>query len=236
MEIVTVKCDDDLKRILPYLNYYDGSDNDECSDDCTDDSSSSLFDDCFEYDEDLSNEDIKFLLNTLSQAYEINEGFCEDGKVWIVRNKTSDKFIFGDEDNGYEAKSIECRQDRTLYKFELDYLIEKSNIYIPQTKVIIKYSEKYDINVRYDEKWINVNDCNKRIIIARTNKKISLYDILYACQVIAIAASDSDSAIFSTKTVNNNNYNNDRRFLTIDEKSFTIDSNSDNTLILLFNI
>lgn len=179
-QFVNIKCDKQMKLLLPILQ--DRINNQSLSSDISDDSFESSD---FEIDgEELDSRNVIFLLNTLGQTYLSKDGFNDEEPIQFSDKFDSDLISSFIEESKEEDYYIEETIDGK-FDIEIDFFVDKSLIPIKQSKVIINYNSKNIISCEYDEKWIKIDDENSQVIISGKDKKIILYDILYATQCIA---------------------------------------------------
>ena len=179
--IVNVKCDKQMALFLPILkNIIDNPENFDSAD-ISDESSDS---EIYNFNKELDEKNIIFLLNTIGQTYLSTGGFSDNEYIQLSdkfdSNLISSFLEESKEDDYYIEELLDCK-----FNIEIDFFVEKSLIKISQSKVIINYDSKYSISCKYDKKWINIDDENNQIIIYGKIKNITLYDILYATQSIA---------------------------------------------------
>lgn len=216
-QIVKVKCDKNLGLLLPILK--NSIDNPESSSESyetsSDSSESESFDtEIYNFDKELNNDDVLLLLNTIGQAYLSTKGFVDN--EFIKFNDKVDKNLIDSllEESKEENYYIDELDDNFL--FDIDFFMKKSLIALSYEKVIIKYSSKFSISCDHNIKWITIDDKNSQIIISRSNKKLTLDDILYATRIIAVT------------------YGNTNFMVEIDNQEFTIFSMDDNILVLKY--
>ncbi len=222
-EIIEMKCDENLKVLLPFLK--NSIDNPELSlesyETSTEESegSESFDSEIYNFDKQLNDEQIIFLLNTIGQTYLPKDGFCENEPV-----RFNDKF-----DKNLVTALIEESKEESYYidesldgklNVDINFFMEKALITLPYTKVIIQYNLDCSISCKYDEKWIKVDNKSKQIILSRKDKKLTIDDILYATREIA--------------TVYNSVYREVNFMVQISTREFKVLSNNDNVLLLRY--
>ena len=185
-QIIKVKCDNNLKLLLPILkNSIDISESSDESYETSSESSESLDSEIYNFDKQLDNEDILFLLNTVGQTYLSKDGFSNNEPIYFnpkfSKNLISSFIEESKEENYYIDESLDGK-----FNIDLDFFMEKALITIPYIKVIIKYDENFSVVCDHNEKWITVDDENSQMIISRNNKKLTIDDILYCTRAIAV--------------------------------------------------
>lgn len=186
-QIVKVKCDKNLGLLLPILK--NRIDNPESSSESYGTSSNSSDSESFDteiynFDKELDNEDIIFLLNIIGQTYLSEKGFCNNDLVQFsdkMNKNLINSFIEQSKEEDYYINKSNGK-----FNIELDFFIEKSIITIPYTKVIIKYNKYFSVLCEHNHKWLEIDDENNQIIISRENKKLTIDDILYATRPISV--------------------------------------------------
>lgn len=221
-EIIKMKCDENLKLLLPFLkNSIDnpGLSNESYETSSESDSSESFDSEIYNFDKQLNEEQVLFLLNTIGQTYLPESGFCENEPVQfsnkVDKNLVSSLIEESKEENYYIGETLYEK-----YNIDLDFFIEKALISLPYTKVIIQYNSECSISCKYCEKWIKVDNENKQIIISKNDKKITIDDVLYATRAISI--------------VYNSVYREIPFMVEIYTREFKMLNNKDNILILRY--
>jgi len=191
LKIINVKSGSNLELLLPILkNKIDNPDNVESlsseSDDSyseTETSSESLDTEIYNFDKQLDDENILFLLNAIGQIYSSKNGFEDTKSIVFISETNKDliqSFIEESKEEGYYIDEIGNR-----FTIDVDFFEQKSTTCIPYEKVIIKHKVKHDISEKYKEKWIKVD--NSQVVISNKGKSITIDDILYATRVIAVS-------------------------------------------------
>lgn len=216
MDIVRVKCDKNLGLLLPILkNNIDNTESSSESYETSSDSSGSeSFDtEIYNFDKDLNNDNILFLLNTIGQTYLSKDGFSNNQSIQF-NDEINKDFIISLIEESKDGNYYIDESSDGKFNIELDFFIEKALITIPYTTIIIKYNSNFSISCDHNIKWITIDDENSQIIISRNNKKLTLDDILYTTKIIAVT------------------YGNTNFMVEIDRQEFKISSIDNGILIL----
>lgn len=217
-QIINVKCDDNLKLLLPILkNKIETDSPDNISYESygsSSESSESLDSEIYNFDKELDDENILFLLNTIGQTYLSGEGFVSNEPVGFnnkLNNDLINSFIEESKEKDYYIN--ESLDDKL--NIDLDFFIEKALITIPYTKVIIQYNQHFSVVCDCNIKWITIDDQNSQIIISRNNKKLTIDDILYATRIIAVTYGRKIDFMIKVNDQEFSKLNNDNDILTL---------------------
>jgi hypothetical protein len=191
MEIIKIKCDKNLGLLLPILkNSINNPESSESTEnyETSDDSSESFDTEIYNFDKELNDDDIIFLLNTIGQTYLSEKGFVDNQPIQF--NDKIDKnlitpFIEESKEEDYYIDELDGK-----FNIDLDFFMKKSQIIIPYEKVIIKYNSIFSIVCDHNIKWITIDDENNQIIMSRN--KLTIDDILYATRIIAVTYGQSN--------------------------------------------
>lgn len=205
--IIKVKCDNNLKKVLPLLCKSFSSSLSEEDFELSDD-------EIYNFDEDINDKYVIFLLNTLGQIFDVSTEEFDSNKYIEFDNKVDQKLvnelIEEAKDNDY---FISNESNKIL--IDTDFYNNKLCLKIPYSTIIIKYDIESDFI--FEESWIKNNYNEKEIIISSKGKKlgITIDDILYISKAIAV--------------INNNQF-----IINSKEQQFKLISVNDNTLILQY--
>jgi hypothetical protein len=186
MEVIKIKCDDNLRSLLPILknNIDDLSESDDSSSEYSSSNSEESFDtEIYNFDKKLDHNDIVFLLNTIGQTYLASKGFSDTQSIKF-NHTFNDDLVKSLIEESKEGDYFINQSDENL-NIGLEFYMQKSLTTIPYDKVIIKYNKHFNIVCEHNVKWITIDDKNHQLIISRYNKKLTLFDILYASRIIA---------------------------------------------------
>jgi hypothetical protein len=188
MEIIKIKCDKNLRLLLPILkNSIDNPESYESSEsyESLDESSESFDSEIYNFDKELNNDDIIFLLNTIGQTYLSEKGFTDNEPIQFSDKVDKNLITSFIEESKEEDYYIDELSDGK-FNIDLDFFMKKSQISIPYMTIIIKYNSRFSIVCNHNEKWLTIDDKNSQIILSRNNKKLTVDDILYATRIIAV--------------------------------------------------
>ena len=218
MEIVKVKCDKNLKLLLPILqNKINNpeSSSESYEESSTSDDSESFDSEMFNFNKELDSESILFLLNVIGQTYSSTDGFSVDKSICFNDDTNKDlvnSLIEESKEEGYYIDKVSDNE----FLIELDFFMEKAIIAIPYTTIIIKYNKHFNISCECNVKWIMIDDEHSQIIISSNNKKLTIDDILYVTQIISVTYGKVDFMV------------------TTNVQEFELLQDNDNTLILKY--
>lgn len=214
-QIVKVKCDNNLRLLLPILK--NSIDNPESSSESyeTSDELESFDTEIYNFDKELDSLTILSLLNTIGQTYLSKDGFSDNEPIQFDI-KTNEDFIISLIEEAKEGNYYIDESSDGKFNIDLDFFMEKSLITIPYKTIIIKYNNRFSIVCEHNERWITIDDENGQIILSRNNKKLTIDDILYATRMIAVTYGKID---FMVK---------------INEKEFKILDDNNDTLTLKY--
>lgn len=187
MEIIKIKCDNNLKMLLPILknSINNPSESYESSSENSDSESSESFDtEIYNFDKELDDDNILFLLNTIGQTYLSGKGFADTEPIQF--NDKVDKILIDSFIEESKEENYFIDESDEKFNIDINFFMKKSQITLPYMTIVIKYDSKFSIVCDCTEKWITIEDENNQIILSRNNKNLAIDDILYATRIIAV--------------------------------------------------